>query len=126
MEDPVVRKNDFSAKDLLRYAALRYFAKRARKAVSAAGLATCDVFLGHFHAGRINGKTLSFFADNLKEGVTELAVHPAVMSRELMEDSPWHRNGQIEMEALLSDGWKEALEKRGVKLLTHREAASLR
>lgn len=125
VERSFVRGEDLTLKDLLRHCALRVFAGRARAAFSEKGLLSCDSFLGHFHAGRINTRTLEFFARNIEDGITELAVHPAVMSRELMEDSPWHRNGQIEMEAIMSPEWKEELEKRGIDLITHRQAIAL-
>jgi chitin disaccharide deacetylase len=126
LEDGFVKKINFSVKDVLRHLALRVFAERAGKVIASSGTLSCGHFLGHFHSGRINARTLDFFLDNIGDGITELAVHPAVMSRELLEDSPWHKNGQIEMEALLSEDWKEKLKKRGIRLISHKEAVGER
>jgi chitin disaccharide deacetylase len=126
VERSFVVKKDLTVKDLLRHWALKVFTPRARAAFSGKGLFSCDSFLGHFHAGRINTRTLKFFTDNIEDGITELAVHPAVMSRELIEDSPWHRNGQIEMEAIMSPEWKEELEKHGIELISHRQAIAMK
>lgn len=124
LEPSEVKGKDFSIKDLLRYTGLRHFALRARKEVHNLGLRTSEAFFGHFHAGRVNTEVLKFFAENLPGGVAELAIHPAVMSRELLEESPWHRNAQIEMESVTSDIWQEEVSSSGIELISHKEATS--
>lgn len=122
LEGAAVFRKQFKARDLARHAALKVFAARAKKAISGAGLYCNDAFLGHFHSGRINDDILCFMMENLPGGVTELALHPAVMSPRLLEDSPWHRNAPVELDALLNGKWRKAAETNGARLVTHKEA----
>lgn len=125
-EPGAVLKKCFSIKDLFRYWGLRPCAGRSYRAVSGKGLISCAGFLGHFHSGRISKDILIFLADIIGEGETELAVHPGIMSDELLGSSPWHRNSQNEMEALLSYEWKEKLISRGIATVTHKQVAEMR
>lgn len=111
----------FSMRDMARYVGLRSFAAWAVDELSRAKIAHNDAFLGHFHAGRMSDGILTSMVDGLGEGVTELAVHPAVMSWELLDESPWHRNGQRELDVLLSGKWRERALARGVRLISHRQ-----
>lgn len=113
----------FSIRDLIRYASLRSFTPGAVDQMSRAKIVHNDRFLGHFHAGRISDDILSSMMDGLGEGVTELAVHPAVMSRELLDESPWHRNAQRELDVLLSGNWRQRALIGGIRLISHREAS---
>jgi len=121
-EDPVVMKKDFRFRDLARYAALKAFGARTGRRLDRSGIRHNDRFLGHFHSGRLNKDVLFFMADNLKEGVTELAAHPGLLSADLLERSPWHANAQTEMEALADKDWADLLSNGKVRLVTHREA----
>ena len=123
-EDPVVIKKDFRLRDLARYAILKAFAVRAGKRLERSGLGYNDRFLGHFHSGRINGDILLYMAENMSDGLFELAVHPGIVTAELLDKSPWHANAQAEMEALMNKSWRKLLEVEGVRLVTHMEAVS--
>lgn len=114
----------FRPKDLLRHAALKPFASRAKKAIAGAGLKCNDAFLGHFHSGRIDDDILCFMMQNLADGVNELAVHPGVASPKLAKDSPWHSNAPKELDALLNGRWREVASSLGVRLISHSEALS--
>jgi predicted glycoside hydrolase/deacetylase ChbG (UPF0249 family) len=122
LEDPVVIKKQFKVRDLLRYGGLRMFALRAKKKLFRKNFDADGNFLGHFHSGRIDDDILFFMITHLREGVSELAVHPGVMSPELLEESPWHRNAQREMDALINGRWKTFADSEGVRLVTHKEA----
>jgi predicted glycoside hydrolase/deacetylase ChbG (UPF0249 family) len=124
-EDTCVVKKNFSPKDLLRHAGLKVFAAQAERVMSMTGVQYNDVFWGHFHSGRIDDNVLCFIVSNLAEGVNELAVHPGVLSAELVKRSYWHRNAQKEMEALLRGKWKDLLAEEGVCLVTHSEAVDV-
>jgi predicted glycoside hydrolase/deacetylase ChbG (UPF0249 family) len=124
-EDTCVIKKSFSARDLIRHAGLKAFAAQAERVMTIAGVQHNDVFWGHFHSGRIDDGILSFIVRNLAEGLNELAVHPAVVTADLVKRSYWHHNAQKEMEALLEGEWKHLLAKEGVSLVTHSEAADM-
>lgn len=119
LESPRMLLKDPYFKDIVRYSALRPLAARARDVIKRAGLLSNDSFFGHVHSGRLNEEILGYMALNAKEGVTELAVHPAVFSRALLEESPWHVNGTKEMKALMGEGWKSALAVSSIEVLPH-------
>jgi chitin disaccharide deacetylase len=109
-------------KDVIRSRALRFFSKSAHKRLSGTSVRVNDMFLGHVHSGKLNGDVLSFMADNIAEGITELAIHPADNSPELFKEFPWYRNGPAEIKALMSEKWKNKLNEQGVTTATHSEA----
>lgn len=122
LESSFIMKKSFSVKDLLRYAGLRAYALRAQRTITAAGMKYNDGFLGHFHSGRLNDGIMRFILDNLPEGLNELAVHPAVESPELLNESPWHKNAAKEMDMLLHGSWREKAREGGIELISHSEA----
>lgn len=119
LESPRMLLKDPYFKDIIRYSALRPLAAKARGVIKGAGLSSNEFFLGHVHSGRLNEDILSYMALNMKEGVTELAAHPAVLSRVFLEESPWHINGAREMNALKGDAWKSLLAASGITVLPH-------
>ncbi|MFC1480070.1 carbohydrate deacetylase [Candidatus Omnitrophota bacterium] len=114
----VIRKR-FLLKDLLRHAGLKAFGLTSKGILSGAQVKCNDFFLGHFHSGRIDDDILIFMMENLADGITELAVHPAVMSRELLEESPWHRNAQKELETIIDGRWRKRIGAGGIRLVSH-------
>ena len=123
-EVPAVIRKRFSVRDLLRLAGLKAFTPGAERTISRAQVKCNAAFLGHFHSGRIDDDILCFMMKNLAEGVNELAVHPGVMSRELMDESPWHRNAPVELDALLNGRWRKIADSGKIPLISHREAVS--
>jgi len=124
LESPRMLLKDPYFKDIIRYSALRPLAARARGIIKGAGLSSNEFFLGHVHSGRLNEEILSYMALNVKEGVTELVAHPAVLSRVLLEESPWHVNGAKEMKSLMGDTWKSLLAASGITVLPHSKLAA--
>jgi chitin disaccharide deacetylase len=122
-ENPAVSRKRFAVKDLIRQSALSFFSAIAEKKISRAGICFNSAFLGHFHSGRLNEDILSFMADKIAEGITELAVHPADNSPELFKEFPWYKNGPAEMKALMSGKWQDKLKALGIKLVSHRTAS---
>ena len=119
LESPFVTKVDFRLKDLIRYKALRFFSTNAKKVLPKFAVCSNTDFLGHFHSGRLNKSILMAMADNIPEGITELAVHPAVNSPEFLREFPWYSNGHVEMEVLMSEDWENKLKTRGITLAAH-------
>ncbi|MFH1553150.1 MAG: ChbG/HpnK family deacetylase [Candidatus Omnitrophota bacterium] len=119
LENGAVIRKQFSLKDLLRHAGLKAFTLRSKGIFSGTQVKSNDFFMGHFHSGRIDDDILTFMMENLAEGVTELAVHPAVMSRELLEESPWHRNAQKELDTLINGGWRARTRAGDIRLISH-------
>lgn len=120
----VARKN-FNLKDLCRSRALWMFSKSAHKKIENTGLVSNNNYLGHFHSGRIDEDILSFMAENIKEGITELVVHPAFRSEEFLKDFPFYENSPNEIKALTSDEWKQKLASLDITLISHADAVGL-
>ncbi|MFH1305198.1 MAG: ChbG/HpnK family deacetylase [Candidatus Omnitrophota bacterium] len=121
LEKGSVLRKRFNAKDILRHMALKPFALLGKRFLSREGIKHNDAFWGHFHAGRINDDVLCFIMRNLVPGVNELAVHPGIMSPELLKDSPWHKNAQQETTALLEGKWRALAAVADIRLVTHKE-----
>jgi len=121
LENPAAIKKSFAIKDLARYGGLRVFALRGRKLIAGTSLKYNDVFCGHFHSHRIDDGILSAMIGNISEGVSELAVHPSVLSGDLVKRFPQYRNAHIELDALINGRWKERLESERISLVSHKE-----
>lgn len=118
----IVRKR-FSLKNLIRHTALKCYSLKGKKPLSEADLRHNDAFLGHFHAGCIDDDVLCFMLENLPDGISELAVHPSVMSRGFTEKFPWYKGAHNELEALVNGKWKDLISSKGIRLLSHKEAS---
>jgi predicted glycoside hydrolase/deacetylase ChbG (UPF0249 family) len=125
LESLSVMSRDIRFLDILRYGVLRFFAGRGMKAVNCLGIGHNSRFLGHFHSGRITPELMAHFIRRLSGGITELAVHPGILSGELLGESPWHRNAEKEMNVLLEGAWMDTARKEGVRILPHTEALEL-
>ncbi|MBD3379595.1 MAG: ChbG/HpnK family deacetylase [Candidatus Omnitrophica bacterium] len=109
-----------SVKDILRHSALKFFALLSRRKFRE--VKHNDLFMGHYHAGRVDEEVLGMFIENAAEGLTEVAVHPCAYDAEFLEKNPWYANGPAELEALLSEKWKKKIREGGVRLVSHGEA----
>ncbi|MBD3296277.1 MAG: ChbG/HpnK family deacetylase [Candidatus Omnitrophica bacterium] len=116
---------DFRFRDILRYGVLRYFAGKGMRTVNCLGIGHNDGFFGHFHSGRITGPLLKRFLSGMPAGITELPVHPGILSEELLGESPWHRNAEKEMNVLLEGSWMDTARREGVRVLSHTQALEL-
>jgi len=113
----------FRPKDLARQTSLKVVTKTAKNLISEEGLKCNDAFLGHFHSGRIDNDILRFMMERLRDGVSELAVHPGVLSPELLDFSAWYRNAQKELDALTTGNWRDCLTSGAVRLISHKEVS---
>jgi len=116
-----VVSKEFKIKDFFRFMALRAFTLGEKKNLKKNNLSFNDAFLGHFHSGRINQSILSFMLRTLSEGVTELAVHPAVESETFIKEFPWYQNAPQELNVLLNTQWKQTAESDNIRLISHAE-----
>jgi predicted glycoside hydrolase/deacetylase ChbG (UPF0249 family) len=121
-ESASVITKDFSIRDLARYSLLRGISVIPRKLISGTDIVSNDFFFGHFHSGRVNEDVLFFMLENVKNGLTELAVHPAVYSKDFVSEFPWYKNAEDELDVLLQGKWKKKAEELGITLVSHRQA----
>ena len=101
------------------------FAGQARPLLIEWDMLAPDHFLGLYMKGRLSPAVLAEVAENLKEGITELMVHPGTEyngdpSNPFSLFSTPER--QIELDALLDDGFHAKLEKNKITLLSYCEA----
>lgn len=108
--------------DLVRHIELKIFAKKAEKFLYANDF-VCVNFLGHYHAGRVDDDILCKLVSKIPNGVTELALHPAVKDDTFSNEFPWYSNAAHEYSILTGGRWRECLKKEGIQLITHKEAA---
>lgn len=113
--------HQFSLTDFIRHTALKIFNFMPGVASLKKKFNHNDFFMGHFHAGRIDENIIRFLLENVSEGVTELAIHPAVESSEFIKKYPWYNNSSIELNALLSDSFKELIKSKEIQLVSHSE-----
>ena len=107
----------------MRHAGLKAFALGAKKRIQTSGVNHNDNFLGHFHSGRLDERIMDFMMRSLPEGINELAVHLAVKSQELLDESPWHKNAEKEMDVLMGGKWKKSLNEEGIELISQAQVA---
>jgi predicted glycoside hydrolase/deacetylase ChbG (UPF0249 family) len=120
-ESSRVMTKKFSVGDLARHISLAAFTSAGKKRIHTSSLKYNEHFLGHFHAGRIDEDSFRFMLDNLREGITELAVHPSVRSETFFRESPWYKNAEKEFDLLVKKDWKEELGSLGIRLVTHKK-----
>ena len=113
----------FKAKDLARYIALRAMSAMNVKKLKNTSIKSNNVFLGHFHSGRITDDILCFMINNLAEGVTEIAVHPAIFAKEAVVGYPARQNAAMEFDVLMNGQWKVYAQKAGASLVSHKDVS---
>lgn len=116
-EDGDVVYESFSVKDMIRHSALKLFSMPVRGKFREFKHNT--FFMGHYHAGRIDTEVLQFMAKNIKEGVTELAVHPCAEDDLFLKSAEWYKNGPKELEALMEAKEQGLWRKSGIDVVAH-------
>lgn len=101
---------------------LRNFAARFRKEVEAHGLRTTDGSLAVLVTGNLDMKLLHKIVDSIPDGTWEFVCHPGYNDAELDKVRTRLRGSRVqELELLTSDGAREALQARGVELISYCE-----
>jgi predicted glycoside hydrolase/deacetylase ChbG (UPF0249 family) len=123
LEPSRIMRKSFSVGDFMRHFSLVLFTPGGKKRVTQANIKYNRTFLGHFHAGRINYDVFCFLLDNLREGINELAVHPAVSSEDFSKKYPWYKNAEGEFSFLTKENWKKRIASSGIRLASHKDVA---
>jgi len=101
---------------------LRNFAARFRRQVEAHGLRTTDGSVAVLVTGALDLKLFSTIAENLPEGTWEFVCHPGYDDADLGKIRTRLRQSRVqELELLTSPAAREALERRGIELISYRE-----
>jgi len=101
---------------------LRNFAARFRREVEAHGLRTTDGSVAVLVTGALDLKLFNKIAENIPEGTWEFVCHPGYNDAELGKIRTRLRESRVrELELLTSPAAREALERRGIKLISYRE-----
>ena len=99
----------------------RDHAVRVRRRITAAGFRRTDHFRGLFLKGRVTLDSLLDTLDQLPEGTTELMVHPGRATLSMSSGafgSFATKDREDELEALLSDRFRQRLEERNIRLIS--------
>jgi chitin disaccharide deacetylase len=79
-----------------------------------------DRFLGLAMTGHITGALLRRMIDTLREGSTEIMLHPGISDSDLAATGSRLQNQRhAELEALLTPGLKGVLSERGIRLISY-------
>ena len=101
---------------------LRNFAATFRREVEAHGLRTTDGSVAVLVTGVLDLKLFSKIVENIPEGTWEFVCHPGYNDVELDRVRTRLRQSRVqELELLTSPGAREALERRGIELISYRE-----
>lgn len=116
-EDPIVMLKRSSPRNVARYIAL----KLASMGVAPANkkVMTNDRFFGHFHSGNIDDDVFCFLLDHMKDGVNEIAFHPAAATYSFTRLFPEYKNSAKELETLLEGIWLKVAEEHKIELVGH-------
>jgi hopanoid biosynthesis associated protein HpnK len=108
--------------ELLSAAAARMVAPIFESAARKYGLQSPDHFLGLARTGRLRPDALRRMIGSVREGSTEIMLHPGISDSELATIETrlsWQRNS--EMDALIDPAVKSVVEEHGIRLITYRE-----
>ncbi len=101
---------------------LRNFAPRFRATVEAHGLRTTDGSIAVLVTGALDLKLFAKMMERLPEGTWEFVCHPGYNDAELGQvRTRLRQSRQQELELLTSPEAREALEARGIQLISYRE-----
>jgi predicted glycoside hydrolase/deacetylase ChbG (UPF0249 family) len=101
---------------------LRNFAANFREEVEAHGLRTTDGSVAVLVTGILDLKLFSRIVDSIPEGTWEFVCHPGYNDADLDKVKTRLRQSRVqELELLTSPGAREALQRRGVELISYRE-----
>ena len=96
----------------------RLAAKRRREFQNA-GFACPDHFIGFERGGNFNLDNWLALIPRLREGVTEVMVHPGVDSGALQSATHWGYHWEEELAALINPQVRVSLEKHGIQLINY-------
>ena len=101
---------------------LRNFAAKFRHEVEAHGMRTTDGSVAVLVTGSLDLKLFRKIVDNIPEGTWEFVCHPGYNDAELDKVPTRLRESRAQELALLtSDGAREAVQDRGIELISYRE-----
>ena len=101
---------------------LRNFAAKFRHEVEAHGLRTTDGSVAVLVTGSLDLKLFHKIVDNIPDGTWEFVCHPGYNDAELRNVRTRLRESRAkELELLTSDGARQALQARGIELISYHE-----
>jgi predicted glycoside hydrolase/deacetylase ChbG (UPF0249 family) len=95
-----------------------------KRRMTAEGIKSSDHFYGICASGRMSADRLQKSLLRLKDGVTEIMVHPGFISQDLIELEQTfgsyyiNRCRELELKALLDEGVKKIISEQGIRLMS--------
>jgi predicted glycoside hydrolase/deacetylase ChbG (UPF0249 family) len=101
---------------------LRTFAARFKREVEAHGLRAPDGAVGIIDTGTLELRSFLFIIDSLPQGTWEFVCHPGYNDAELDQvRTRLRQSRETELSLLTSPEARDALQQRGIELITYRE-----
>jgi len=113
-----------SLKKLFRSAVVDYFHPGMEKLLKRSALSTTDNFMGFLDSGAIREDVLLRMLSGVKEGVTELVMHPGFLDPEVLGHYRFHINCEEELYALTGAKAKKAIADNGITLCKYGDLIS--
>jgi hopanoid biosynthesis associated protein HpnK len=111
-----------SSSQMVAAAAVRSIAPKFRSTLKKYGMTTPKHFLGLAMTGQVGPATLRKMIESLDEGTTEIMFHPGVYDDALAKTGTrLLMQRELELRALTDPGVRDALQERGVRIISYRE-----
>lgn len=99
-------------------------AMSSRFSKTLAGLRMTDHFAGYQMTGRLDVGLMVETLESIPEGTTEFMCHPGICGPELLSSATRLKESRaVELAALLSSEVRQAMQRRGIKLMNYRSLA---
>ncbi len=100
---------------------LSFLAELAKWKAKKAGFRVPDYFSGIVAGEAVTEDCLNEIIDGMKNGVTEVMLHPGKNNALLHKDCGWHHNFEVEFQAVMSENILKKLSSRNIKLISFKD-----
>ncbi len=112
-------KRDHAARKVIESLIFRTLSRRTRRLMDQHGLKSTDAIFGLHQSGHLSQEYVAGVIEKLRDGTTELYFHPASD----IGGVPPPAEAQLEVEILTSGRIRQAIDRRGIELITYADLA---
>lgn len=117
-------RHKWGSRPFYRSVVLSLIGKNGERIMKREGMGYPDNFLGFVDSGSVHEVILLDMINSLKDGITELVMHPGFLGPEVLERYRFHINCESELHAITSPRVRKAIEDNGIKLTNYAELSS--
>lgn len=114
-------RRDHAPRKLVEAVIFRTLSRRTRRMMTERGLKSTDALFGLHQSGHLTEDYVVGVIEHIRDGTTELYFHPAADIGAVPPDP----EAQLEVEILTSPRVREAIERRGIQLVTFADLAKV-